>query len=379
MTLIEIFFFISVLSVFHAYIGYPFSLFLLSLAIKHEIKKHQYHPFVTLIITVHNEENRIREKLDNTCSIDYPKDKLQTIVASDGSTDKTNEIVKHYQNHEIELLQIKERLGKEYAQKKAIEISKGEVLVFSDAATRIDSDGLAEIVSNFSDQSVGCASSEDRMVTKDGQTSGEGIYLKYEMWLRKVESKVNSLVGLTGAFFAVRREVLNDFSGEMQSDFRTVLSTVRGGLRAVTDPKALGYYLDIGDQSREFERKVRTVVRGMTVFFSHLEFLNILKYRLFSYQYFCHKLLRWLVPAFLAIAFISNLILAFESALFAILLLAQILFYLMAVLGIVNRKLSSNLLIKIPAYFTNVNLSIAFAWLKFLSGERVVMWQPSKR
>jgi len=379
MDIMVILFALSVLAVFHAYIGYPVSLAALGAFRRRGVVKKPITPDVTLIITAYNEEQRIKEKLDNTLALDYPKDKLEVIVASDGSTDKTNEIVRDYERYAIRLLSVDPRGGKENAQKKAIEKAGGEIVVFSDVATRIDTNGLREIVANFADPSVGCVSSEDRLITKNGTTSGEGFYVRYEMVLRNLETEANSLVGLSGSFFAARKEVFYDFSGQMQSDFRTLLNSIKIGLRGVSDPRAVGYYLDVGDSSREFERKVRTVVRGLTVFFHHLEFINLFKYKLFAYQYCCHKLLRWLVPLFLIAAFLSNMMIVGRHLFFFVLFALQCAFYFAALAGFLRPKTMGRTWIKIPFYFINVNMSIAIAWLKFLTGHRIAMWQPSKR
>ena len=149
---------------------------------------------------------------------------MQIIVASDGSTDATNEIVREYRDRGIELLDVKDRKGKENAQKEAIKIARGDIVVFSDVATVIDTSGVSEIVANFADPAVGCVSSEDKMLEDEScAPGGEGAYVKYEMWLRGLECAVNSVVGLSGSFFAARREVCLDFSPKMQSDFRTLL------------------------------------------------------------------------------------------------------------------------------------------------------------
>jgi cellulose synthase/poly-beta-1,6-N-acetylglucosamine synthase-like glycosyltransferase len=312
--------------------------------------------------------------------IDYPRDKIQIIVASDGSTDKTHEVVLEYKNQGVELYIVEERKGKENAQALAVKITNGEIIVFSDTATRIDPEGIREIVSNFADSSVGCVSSEDKMISDgDSDVGGEGFYVKYEMWLRGLESRINSVVGLSGSFFAARREVCNDFSPKMQSDFRTLLSSMKKGLRGVSDPHAIGYYQDIKDKSREFQRKVRTVLRGLTVFFNHLEFLNIFQFGFFSYEYFCHKLMRWLVPVFLIIAFISGGLLAFGPSLYKFVFVLQLAFYASAIAGIVIPALTKMVFIRIPSFFVVVNASIFVAWLKFFKGERVTLWQPSVR
>jgi glycosyltransferase involved in cell wall biosynthesis len=369
----------SVFLVFHAYFGYPLSLGVLSLVKNKKVRKADFLPRVTLIIAACNEEKRIREKLENTLELDYPRDLLRVIVASDGSTDNTNAIVKEYTGHGIELLAIPERRGKENAQKEAVARADGDVIVFSDTSTLIQPDGLKKITANFADPSVGCVSSVDRVLGNNGKPCGEGFYVRYEMWLRRMESKVNSLVGLSGSFFAARKEVCRDFSGDMQSDFRTVLNSMKLGLRGVDDPEAVGFYPDIADNKKEFHRKVRTVLRGQTVFFRNLEFLNFFRYGLFSYQYFCHKLLRWLVPVFLAAVLLSNMLLVFDSWFYAFAFLGQSAFYGIAVWGWSRDVEPGRALLKIPFYFLTVNAAILAAWWHYLRGNRMVMWTPSRR
>lgn len=373
-------FYISLVLVFFAYFGYPLTLVLLSRIKKLKIQKSlNYYPTVTFLITAFNEEKRIKDKLDNTLLLDYPKEKFQVLVASDGSTDATNEIIKSYEGFGVELYVVTKRGGKENAQKEAIQKACGEIIVFSDVATMLEPMGIKNIISNFSDHTVGCVSSEDRLIGKDGKPCGEGLYVKYEMWLRRIESDVNSLVGLSGSFFAARKDVCKDFSGDMQSDFRTLLSSIRLGFRGVSDPDALGFYQDLADEGKEFERKVRTVVRGLTVFFNNCEYLNPFKYGLFAYQLFCHKMLRWLVPFFLITAYVSNLILSFYSFFYGILLVLHTVFYAVAVWGKLRKTSLPNIVLKIPMYFLIVNVAILIGWKRYLTGQRVIMWKPSER
>lgn len=371
-------FWISVFLAFFSYFGYPLTLMLISIVSHKTLVKSPITPSVSLIITAFNEEMRIRNKLENTLKLNYPKESLQIIVASDGSTDNTHDIVTEYKDKGVQLLVTKKREGKENAQAQAVEMAHGKILVFSDTATQLDPDALYEIVSNFSDPSIGCVSSEDKIISED-TTGGESFYVTYEMWLRKLESKIHSVVGLSGSFFAARREVCDDFSPKMQSDFRILLSSMKKGLRGVIDPKAFGYYQDIKDKSREFQRKVRTVLRGLTVFFNHIEFLNVFKFGFFSYQFFCHKLMRWLIPIFLFSAFISCAILSFHSTLYLFLFTLQILFYGMAMIGIFLPALTKFSPIKASSFFLVSNASIFIAWLKYLKGDRITLWQPSIR
>ena len=183
-------------------------------------------PFITLIITAHNEQKRIQSKLENTLSIDYPEELREILVASDGSTDNTNAIVETFRDRGIKLVHVQERKGKENAQLAAIQVARGELIVFSDVATQIPPEALRNLVNIFTDSRVGAISSEDRFITEDGKVAGEGAYVKYEMWLRKLESQVHSLVGLSGSFFAARKDVCENWDISVPSDFNTALNCV---------------------------------------------------------------------------------------------------------------------------------------------------------
>lgn len=369
----------SIFFVLFAYFGYPVSLLLVGRVRDRDSKDIMVLPSVTFIVTVHNEETRIKSKLENIFGLDYPKDKLQVLVASDGSSDRTNDIVRDYANRGVDLVDLPDRRGKENAQREAVTRATGDIIVFSDVATTMETGGLRQLVSNFADPTVGCVSSEDRLQGRDGKPSGESLYVRYEMWLRRLESRANSLVGLSGSLFAARKDVCEEFSSEMQSDFRTVLNSVKMGLRGVSDPRAIGLYRDTADQKREWDRKIRTVVRGLTVFFRHMELLNVFQYGLFSYQLFCHKLLRWLVPLFLIMIFVANLALIHSAFGYRFLLLLQVSLYGFGILGVLRPKWQDRVLIKIPAYFLAVNASILLAWWRYLMGQRIVTWTPTRR
>jgi cellulose synthase/poly-beta-1,6-N-acetylglucosamine synthase-like glycosyltransferase len=370
---------ISLFAIFYSYFGYPLSLYIISLLKEKYHDKKTIYPIVSIIITAFNEKERILEKIENTLSIIYPKNKIEIIIASDGSTDGTNEIISSYAAKGIDLLPLPFRGGKESAQKEAVRQSKGEILVFTDVSTMIDPNGIEQIVSNFADPGVGCVSSRDLVIGPDGTPGGEGFYVRYEMWLRRLESRVSSLVGLSGSFFAARRVVCEDFAEDLDSDFRTLLNSVKAGKRGIIDPMAIGYYRDISDPRKEFDRKVRTVLRGITVFFRNTEFLNIFKYGLFSYQYLCHKLLRWLVPLFMTISILAIGIMSFSSLAYLIVLLSITMLFSYTLLLHFNVIRNPINIMMVPVYFVMVNLSILTAWWRYLKKERVTVWEPTKR
>jgi cellulose synthase/poly-beta-1,6-N-acetylglucosamine synthase-like glycosyltransferase len=335
-----------------------------------------FAPRVSLIVTAHNEEERIRPKLENSLALDYPEGGLEIIVASDACTDGTEAVARSFPG--VRVARVEMRKGKEHAQKHAIAESTGEILVFSDVATLLDKDALRLLVRNFSDPSVGALSSTDRMIGEG--VSGEGMYVKYEMLLRRLETRAHGLVGLSGSFFAARREVCRDWAEHLPSDFNTVMSCARLGYRAVADDEVIGYYRDIKRGQSEFERKVRTLVRGLTAFFANLELLDARRFGFFSFQLFSHKLMRWLAPFFMILLIPASLLAAVAGSVAgAAVLAAQALFYGLAWLGHRLPKLRDSLPVKVPFFFTQVNLAILAAWVKYLRGERIVLWTPSKR
>ncbi len=377
--MIELLFWSCVGFVVYAYAGYPAAMYIVSrLRPRPVAATADSTPTVSFIITVHNEQARIESKIANTLAIDYPRDRFEIIVASDQSTDGTHDIVARYADHGVRLIVAPERRGKEFAQGVAIGESSGDILVFSDVATRLDPHGVRAIVAPFGDPTVGAVSSVDRMVDADGQVTGEGAYVRYEMFLRSVESAAGTVVGLSGSFFAARRDVCQPWAVDLPSDFVTLLNTLRRGLRGVSEPAACGYYQNIADERREYGRKVRTVVRGIAGVFRHLELLNPFRYGLAAWQLFSHKLCRWLVPFALIGAFAVNLVLATRSRFYLVLAVVQIVGYGVAVLGIPVRSRLSGLP-RLMTFLVLVNVSILNAWYDFVRGRRVVVWEPSKR
>ena len=336
-------------------------------------------PFFSIIITAYNEQDRIEKKIRNTLELDYPQDRCEILVASDGSTDATASLVKTFQDQGVKLIEVEERKGKENAQLKAIEQARGEILVFSDVATIIPENGLQRLYLAFRDPKIGAVSSEDKFINQNGELAGEGAYIKYEMWLRKLESRTYSLVGLSGSFFACRNEICKHWDISIPSDFNSALNCVSQGYIAVSDNSVLGYYQNLQDETREYARKLRTVIRGISALYEKRGTLNPFRYGMFSFFVFSHKLMRWLVPIFLIILFLSNIYLLNDSVLYSSIMLAQIAFYTLAMTGWLVKSARNHNLVKIPYFFIQVNLAILHAELQFLAGKRITKWEPSKR
>lgn len=372
-------FWFSIVGVLFSYFIYPLILHLLPRR-REAVKDHGHEPKVprvTLIVTAHNEAHRIREKIENCLLIGYPN--LEMIVASDASSDDTDSIVQEYDGRGVQLARAEERKGKEHAQWQAIKKATGEILIFSDVATSIPEDAIGSMVRYFDDASVGAVSSEDRFVSRDGSAVGEGAYVRYEMWLRGLESARAGLVGLSGSFFAARKEICDEWDIESPSDFNTALNCARQGKIAVTAPDVLGFYQDVADPGREYQRKTRTVIRGMTALWRHPEVVNPLRYGAFAFQVFSHKLMRWAVPWFLALLLILSLLLNDRGGIYSLALWAQLAFYGVVTLGHFRPRLRERVWVKLPYFFVQVNLALADAALQFVRGRRMTVWTPSQR
>jgi glycosyltransferase involved in cell wall biosynthesis len=364
----------SVILVAYAYVGYPCALAALAVLRRRVVAKAGIAARVSFIITARNEERRIREKLENTLAQDYPRALLEILVASDCSSDATDDVVRSYGDR-VHLVRAAERQGKEAAQQLAVNAASGDILIFSDVGTALAPDGVSTMVRNFADQTVGCVSSVDAILGTEATGSGEGAYVRYEMRLRMLETAVHSLVGLSGSFFAARREVCRKWRADRQSDFSTLLNAVDLGFRGVLDPASIGYYRNIVDDRRESERKVRTVVRGIAVVASNGRMLNPFRYGLFAWQLTSHKVCRWLVPFAMLGAAVGNVLLVHRSVVYAAIAVGQLLFYAAAVLGV----WTGARVLRIPAFLLRSNIAILTAWVRFAAGERITLWDPSDR
>lgn len=334
---------------------------------------------VAIVVAARNEAAKIVEKLDNTLALERAGVELDLMVASDASDDATDSIVRSYADKGIRLVRSPERKGKEHAQGLAIASTDADVIVFTDAGTVLPKDALVHLLDAFRDPTVGAVSSVDRFITPDGTLQGEGAYVRYEMWLRDLESRFHSLVGLSGSFFAARRSICQKWDNRVQSDFGTALSCVQLGMRATSDRRVIGYYKNITDTRKEYQRKVRTVTRGMGSLRIRAEVLNVARYGRFSFEVFSHKIMRWATPWFLLGALLVNAALLTHGPLYRVLFIAQLALYLSPLASKIAPGLRTIGLARIGIYFVEVNIAILHAALLTLSGRTILTWEPSKR
>jgi cellulose synthase/poly-beta-1,6-N-acetylglucosamine synthase-like glycosyltransferase len=363
----------------YSYVLYPVLLLLLptrrSSSQKPEVKVRR----ISVIIAARNEQAKIAAKIENTLMLHNPGVELEVLVASDASDDRTDDIVRGYADKGVILARSAERNGKEHAQRAAIAASSGDLLVFTDAGTMLPSDALIAINAAFSDANVGALSSVDRVISEDGHTQGEGLYVRYEMWLRGVEARFNTLVGLSGSFFAARRVVCEDWDTRVPSDFGTALNCARLGYKAVSDPAVVGIYKNLADPRREYSRKLRTALRGMVGLRHRSEVLNPLRYGWFSFQVFSHKVMRWGVPWFLLSAWVLNFALLGGSFIYALTLLGLSMLFGAALLLRTIPAAGRISLVRFAGYFVEANVAVMHASIRIALGHTIMTWEPSKR
>ena len=330
-------------------------------------------PRVSVIVAVHNAARELAEKLENTLALSYPSP-LEILVSSDGSTDATVEIAEAYADRGVIVVAAEERRGKEAAQARAIPRTRGDVLVFTDVGARLEPQALRNLVGPLLDPGIGSVSSEDAVAAEDG----EGVYVRFEMALRRLESEATTLIGLSGSLFAVRRELCTPWPTDLASDFRVALETVRRGYRAVSEPTARASFRIATDPAVEWRRKVRTVRRGIAVLSAHRSLLHPRHGRA-AFSLWGHKVARFTAPFALLTLLLGSAVAARTSSLALALLVAQLLGYALGSLALLGGAGANTLPARIAGFFLLVNASILVAWAYHLSGQRSVVWTPTQR
>ncbi len=336
-------------------------------------------PSVSLIIAAYNEEAAIGRKLEESLKLDYPKDKLEIIVASDASTDRTDGIVKRFAQRGVVLVRQDKRKGKTATQNMAVDKARGEILVFSDATTCYKKDAVKKLVRNFGDAQVGMVGGEEVFLEDVSGRMLEEVSLSwdYEKTLRRLEGKFGTLIGVSGCIFAIRRELYEKLDENLIENFALPLRVIEKGYKVGLEKEAIGYEKTAAKSKDEFKRKARIVSGGINVLFRMRRLLNPLRYPKVAFQLISHKVFRWLTPVFLVGLFISNSFLLNESLFFRIFFLVQTTCYLLAIGGVAVRGSNTYVkILKIPFYFCLVNLAVIAGIFKFLFRDNKVIWEP---
>jgi cellulose synthase/poly-beta-1,6-N-acetylglucosamine synthase-like glycosyltransferase len=379
--IIESILFFSLFMVFYVYAGYPLAALALSRLFPRPVRKDSIEPPVTILIAAYNEEEVIAATIENKLNLDYPKEKLEILVISDGSTDGTDDVVKRYADRGVRLLRQEPRAGKTSALNMAITVATGKIISFSDANSICAPDALRKLAANFADPEVGYVTGKMIYANPDGTTIGEGCsaYMKYENVLREVETRLGSVVGVDGGIDAVRKRLYRPMNADQLPDFVLPLMVVEQGYRVAYEPEALLWESSLKEAGDEYRMRVRVSLRALWALFDMRKLLSPARAPLFAWQLWSHKVLRYLCFVFLIAAYVSNLALSAQGWGYGALLLLQSAAYLSAVIMpfLVQAGIKSRILV-FARYFFLLNLASAHACAKFLAGKKQVIWTPRK-
>jgi cellulose synthase/poly-beta-1,6-N-acetylglucosamine synthase-like glycosyltransferase len=368
----------------YAYGGFALLVGAVGLWRRRDVRKSPITPSVTLIIAAYNEEKVIGERLDNALAMDYPRDRLQILVASDGSTDRTESIVESYAAQGVVLLSLPRR-GKIRTLNAAVARATGRILVFSDANIMCRPDTLRALVANFADPRVGGVAGHTTYTldpSSESSSYGERLYWRYDTWLKKLESQTGSIVSAHGGLYAIRRVLYRPVpDGAVTDDFAISTAVVAQGYRLVFEPGALATEVAVPEAQREFRRRVRLMTRGLRGVFLRRRLLNPRRYGFYSVVLASHKLARRLVPVSLAILGVASIAAWSQGPVYHVAVIGQTCFYGMAVIGYALRRsrVGRAKLLYIPFYYCMANVACSLAWVHALGGRRIEVWQPQRQ
>ncbi len=386
----QIIFWISLFIIVYTYVGYAVVLFFIIKILRIFRKKKTFDPnyelpSVTLIVAAYNEEYCIEEKIKNTIALEYPANKVNFIFITDGSTDKTPEIIARYPS--IQLMHQSGRSGKIVAVHRAMQEVHTEVAVFTDANTLLNKEALINICRHYQDPNVGAVAGEKRVQIDDSgdATAGEGFYWKYESKLKAWDSELFSVVGAAGELFSVKTSLYIPVPEDtLLDDFMISMLIAEKGYRIVYEPDAYATETASANTKEELKRKVRIAAGGIQSFLRLTGLLNPLKYPVLFFQYLSHRILRWTITPFLMIfCFILNfyIVLAMEGDWkYQLILVVQVVFYGFALLGWIMQSRSIKVKIFfIPYYFCMMNYAVFAGIKRYMSSSQSVLWEKAKR
>jgi len=374
-------FWLSTIMIVYSYFGYPLVLLVLSVFPARTVRKGEITPSVSILVSVYNEQKVIEAKLRNCLALDYPKDKLEIVVGSDGSTDNTDTIVAKHARAGVKLIRLNKRTGKVNALNVAIPRLKGEIVVFSDANTIYERDAIKKLVRNFADPRIGCVCGE--LVFKNGEENEvgnlEGFYWRFEQFLKRREGGRGALLGANGGIYAIRKALFEPLpSNTIVEDFVMPMKILEKGYKVIYEPEAVAHEETSKRIVQEMERRVRIGAGDFQALTLTWRMLN--PFRGFpAFAYISHKVIRWFVPFFLIFTFFANTFLLSQKFYLTVFLL-QCTFYLMAIAGRALSKLKIRFkLFGLPYYFISMNIALFFGFIRFCANSQEVTWKRTER
>ena len=374
-------FFLSLFVIFYTYIGYLILIVCFSLLKRRRVNKFHIEPSVSIIIPAYNEEANIEATIRNKLNLDYPEHKLEIIVVSDGSTDRTDEIASRYASNKLKLLRQEPRAGKTSAIELALRTAKGEIIVFSDANSIYSVNALQKLVQNFADPQVGYVTGKMVYSNKDETTVSEGcsVFMRYENLMRHFETQIGSIVGVDGGIDAVRKDLYKPMRPDQLPDFVLPLKVVEQGFRVVYESEAILKEPALNNPNDEYKMRVRVVLRALWALSDMRHLLLPNRYGFFSFQLWSHKVLRYLCFIFLISAWVTNLFILDQGVFYIAFFSAQTFSYCIAALSpVLEKREIRNRIMYLCHYFALLNLASTQAFVKFIMKEKRIIWTPRK-
>jgi cellulose synthase/poly-beta-1,6-N-acetylglucosamine synthase-like glycosyltransferase len=377
-------FWIAVFLIVYTYIGFPLGVVLRGLLWGRPYKQEALTnlPAISIVISAYNEARSIEAKLHNILSMEYPRDRLEVVIASDGSTDGTDAIVEEYKDKGVKLLSLP-RIGKAAALNAAVNAASGEILVFSDANSMYKADAIQKLVQPFANPQVGGVAGNQVYKMKNSRSSsidGEHAYWNFDRMLKKFQSKSGNTLAATGAIYAIRRSLFRPIPDGVSDDFVTSTGVIVQGYRLVFAPEAIAYEPVAATSQAEFGRKVRVIIRSWKAFLFRRELLNPFRYKFYAIQLFSHKILRYLVVFPLLMLLLVSPFLWQTGFIYQLATVGQIAFYCCALFGwmLNGIRFGRKKIFTIPFYFCMVNAASLVAVIHVLRGHQIKHWEPQR-
>jgi len=359
---------------------YPLLIIALSRLVPRRFERSPIRPGVSLVISAFNEEAAIRAKLENSLALDYPRDRLQIVVASDGSTDGTDAIVRGYADRGVTLLRVEGGLGKSAVLNRAVAAATGEILVFSDATGMWGAGAIGAMVAHFADPRIGCVSGRVGYRYDQSLTSrGFGVYQRYVLTLRRAEAAFGAGFNASGSIHAVRRSAFRPGPPDTFMDMVDPLHAAMQGLRTTFEEEAVSMEESRTRAADEFQARLRIALRSWRFLAYALPRLPLRRAPMYCYQLVSHKFLRWLVGPSLPVLFLLNVALLGGRPVYSWLALGQVGYYGLTALGLVLGRLGlPQPGLSALVFFNATNLAYLTSLLRYLRGDRMTRWVPSR-
>ena len=390
MIYLEYLFWCSLFILLYNYFLYPVALYFLVrvLGIRQQIDADENHtPPVTFVISAYNEAAVLDEKIANAVALDYPRERMEIIVVSDCSTDRTDEIVRTWEKKDdrVRLLRLNERHGKSRGMNRAVEAAGGEIVVFSDANAMYATDAVRELVKYYHDPRVGYVVGKAQYVEdrENPASQSEGAYWKYELFIKELESEFYSVVGGDGAIYCIRKALFRPLKDEDLSDFVSPLQIIAQDYLGIFNPQAVCYEEAAGNFSKEFRRKVRIVNRSWRAFKENIGRFHLIRHFRFLFELVSHKLIRWYSWLLILLIFVSTVLLSVMDGhwIYDVFLWLELLFVTLAITGLVLDRRGIKLLVflSIPYYYLIMNLSSMLGIYNNFRGIKYVTWDHVRK